>query len=1856
MDYLNTLLSQNQAQSVEEAIPTLCNRLQHATHLADRRAAVLGLKSFSRQYRETVVEHGLRALLSELQRDHDQPVIAKGILETLLILFLRGSTEEDDLTRGWISQQSRLQNGRYPSPVLLKENNIALDQFSFWIADEVMQHDGLIGVLVEALAGGGDAEASASADNFHVRLYTLQLFESVVAARPARFKECLLHTPTSVSTLARLLEDTREPIRNEAILLLMAVCNTNYNIQKLVAFENAFDTLFSIIAEEGGVRGSVIVQDCLTLVTNLLQYNASNQKYFLETSQVPRLARLLAEPTELGDDPPIVWTRQRVQNVVIALEICRTFASDDNELVHQNQAKLGQAGILLTVLKLAFSPHTASDVRGVALLTAGDIIKGNPDWQLAFAQIDVPYLDPTMGGPEAPVAVPLAVLNWALLINTVHVFDLRVAAAYCLRCYLQHNHDAQREFLRDQIAAYRDPNYYGGEVSNIIATLVDYNADVRLNPYRAWFAAVVLSYVIADHAENRATLLQLTVGDASVGEEVMTSIQAIANVLLTMLDYADPRIAIGYLMVLTIWCLDDFDAVNGVLADASVVRSVLSFLSNNSTESSVLVHGMATIWLGVLYEFSSRSSPLARADLHSLLVKSLGRDNYSLKVKRFVESAEFKQFGELDAREKDDTGLPQVYFEATYVDLVKSNYPRIKRALFHDPLAEPQGKLSFEMYEELEQRFAAASKELAELQASASARQRELQDELETAEANRAKLEGLVDKTGAQLDDLRSQNSALTTQVEHKATELRQLQEAHQALERTCQKVQSELAKVGKQHAAADDQVKQLQDRLEKSESARTKAEEGINKMSRELFQLSKQKKEADQALKDLKSHHDKIESNRSKDHTALVQKLTGEIEQLRARLSEAAANLESQKGLLKESEEKRVDAEGNSEHLMDKLRSAATAHQTLSKANRQLEAEIAQLKSNAGSLEQQVSGLQAQGAQAGARVAELEKAVETVSAERHQARSELQQTQSSLEEAKQQRRELEDSVAQLQSELEGSRQALATLQKSHDDAVSGNKESVSELENALSTLRASHKQVSADEVKLKNDYHELLTKQQEVSKEKHALAALLEQAEHKRATTEEAGAQELTKAKEKYAKVLEDFAKVADEHTDLKEDHASLKGTLDDVTTRAATLAKTSEALECEKKELLKKHETLAEDQRRAAETLAKVEGAYKDLQGVHAKLESDQKKLMTEHADLTGKHAKLQETHTTLEGKVATLEALSAELKAKKAELESHKLEKSQLTSKIEKAQSELKESQEQSRLELEEYDKKNAALLERITTAEASMKTASEEHQAVEAKLSARVKELVKEADTKTKRHEAALFGLKQKHQKEATALKERIDGLTADISKLETKLTEKTEEVERERAMLNESSDSVTKEYSEKIKKLETDANDARRDYHAKLAALQRQKEELQEAHDKALEESRAALEEAATQRTSVKSELKELSSAKDDWASSKAKLEKKVIQAEADAANVKQKLASTASKLEVVGGQLATAQEASQDLESKLQRITSELDAARAVTAKEDAESTKLTGELAAREQSLKTLQSELAAKSKELAEIKETLEGEVKSCKTESAKLADTRSSLKTLQQEKASLTKEIAALKAQKEDTEKEAKQKIDTLTVELNAALEAKKKLEQHVKELSDASAKQATLISTLETELEGLKESKQGLIAEVARLRSDEERKTKELASSNSRVQSLEAELEQAPKAEDIAKMKARANEQSLRLEESQAKETKWSQTTQEHTAKVDDLKSQITSLSGQVGSLTESNNRLAAEKEHALSQIGKLEAKLSKTVMKSELDDLMLLMAEMEEKKSMYKEQLKSLGKEVSSDEDDEDDDDDDHEDE
>ena len=59
--------------------------------------------------------------------------------------------------------------------------------------------------------------------------------------------QAILAAPMGVVRLMDLIGDGREAIRNEALLLMVGLTRSSPDIQKIAAFEGAFDRLLAII-------------------------------------------------------------------------------------------------------------------------------------------------------------------------------------------------------------------------------------------------------------------------------------------------------------------------------------------------------------------------------------------------------------------------------------------------------------------------------------------------------------------------------------------------------------------------------------------------------------------------------------------------------------------------------------------------------------------------------------------------------------------------------------------------------------------------------------------------------------------------------------------------------------------------------------------------------------------------------------------------------------------------------------------------------------------------------------------------------------------------------------------------------------------------------------------------------------------------------------------------------------------------------------------------------------------------------------------------------------------------------------------------------------------------------------------------------------------------------------------------------------------------------------------------------------------------------------------------------------------------------------------------------------------------
>ena len=134
----------------------------------------------------------------------------------------------------------------------------------------------------------------------------------------------------------------------QGLLVLSQLSKSNTNIQKIIAFENAFERILDIIYEEGSSDGGasqfnncvtvaptlrefkmnvlvgvlgIVVEDCLLLLYKLLKNNTSNQNFFKEGSFIQRLTPFF----DLEPDQPqaleMGWSPQKLSNVNLMLQV-----------------------------------------------------------------------------------------------------------------------------------------------------------------------------------------------------------------------------------------------------------------------------------------------------------------------------------------------------------------------------------------------------------------------------------------------------------------------------------------------------------------------------------------------------------------------------------------------------------------------------------------------------------------------------------------------------------------------------------------------------------------------------------------------------------------------------------------------------------------------------------------------------------------------------------------------------------------------------------------------------------------------------------------------------------------------------------------------------------------------------------------------------------------------------------------------------------------------------------------------------------------------------------------------------------------------------------------------------------------------------------------------------------------------------------------------------------------------------------------------------------------------------------------------------------------------------------------------
>lgn len=519
--------------------------------------------------------------------------------------------------------------------------------------------------------------------DFHVRWPGVKLLTALLKNQGPQIQGIILVSPMGVSRLMDLLADSREVIRNDGLLLLQQLTKGNAAIQKIVAFENAFERLLDIITEEGSSDGGIVVEDCLLLLLNLLKNNSSNQNFFKEGSYIQRMKPWF----EVGDDNS-GWSAQKVTNLHLMLQLVRVMVSPVNSpgATASCQKSMFQCGLLQQLCTILMATGVPADILTETINTVSEVIRGSQVNQDYFASVNAP------SNPPRPAIVVLLMS----MVNERQPFVLRCAVLYCFQCFLYKNQKGQGEIVATLLPSTIDANSISA--GQLLCGGL-FSADSLSN----WCAAVALAHALQDNLTQKEQLLRVQLA-TSLGKPPVSLLQQCTNILS---QGSKVQTRVGLLMLLCTWISNCPIAVTHFLHNQENVPFLTAQISENLGEDERLVQGLCALLLGICIYYNDNSlENYTKEKLKQLIEKRIGKEN-------FVEKLCFITKHELYSRaaQKPQPVFPspeQMLFDHEFTKLVKELEGVITKAVHkssEEEKKEEEVKKTLEQHDNIVTRY-----------------------------------------------------------------------------------------------------------------------------------------------------------------------------------------------------------------------------------------------------------------------------------------------------------------------------------------------------------------------------------------------------------------------------------------------------------------------------------------------------------------------------------------------------------------------------------------------------------------------------------------------------------------------------------------------------------------------------------------------------------------------------------------------------------------------------------------------------------------------------------------------------------------------------------------------------------------------------------------------------------------------------------------------------------------------------------------------------------------------------------------------------------------------------------------------
>ncbi|XP_007438222.1 general vesicular transport factor p115 isoform X1 [Python bivittatus] len=869
-----------------ETIQKLCDRVASSTLLDDRRDAVRALKSLSKKYRLEVGIQAMSHLIHVLQTDRSDSEIIGYALDTLYNIMSNDLEEEEqDDSEEENSQKQTEDFGSQFTEIFIKQHeNVTL----------------LLTYLEEF--------------DFHVRWPGVKLLTVLLKQQGPQVQQIILVSPMGVSRLMDLLADSREVIRNDGVLLLQQLTKSNAAIQKIVAFENAFERLLDIITDEGNSDGGIVVEDCLLLLQNLLKNNNSNQNFFKEGSYIQRMKPWF----EVGDDNA-GWSAQKVTNLHLMLQLVRVLVSPTNPpgATSSCQKTMFHCGLLQQLCTILMATGVPADILTETINTVSEVIRGSQINQDYFASVNAP------SNPPRPAIVVLLMS----MVNERQPFVLRCAVLYCFQCFLYKNQKGQGEIVSTLLPSTIDATGNSVSAGQLLCGGL-FSTDSLSN----WCAAVALAHALQENATLKEQLLRVQLA-TSIGNPPVSLLQQCTNIL-SQGDKIDRRgskvqTRVGLLMLLCTWLSNCPIAVTHFLHNPANIPFLTGQIAENLGEEEQLVQGLCALLLGISIYYNDNSlENYKKEKLKQLIEKRIGKENFIEKL-GFISKHEF--YSRAAQKPQPSFSSPDhMMFDHEFTKLVKELEGVITKAVYK---SSEEDKKEEEVKKTLEQH-----------------------DNIVTHYKNVIRVQDQeLEELKKQIETLKVQNEQLQTTVTQQVSQIQQHKDQYNLL-----KIQ--LGKDNQQHNSHSDMAQMNGVQSEEI----SKLHEEIEEWKHKLELLQEQLREKDSLIETLKlsttmeGTTEQSSQISTSSGAQLNSELCKEIENLRAQIQSQCSDIiklqsEKQELLQKMSLTSAPASEDNNTVMVAKTADLEGRLSAILQENKELKNEIATLSEEKTSFKQQL-------------------------------------------------------------------------------------------------------------------------------------------------------------------------------------------------------------------------------------------------------------------------------------------------------------------------------------------------------------------------------------------------------------------------------------------------------------------------------------------------------------------------------------------------------------------------------------------------------------------------------------------------------------------------------------------------------------------------------------------------------------------------------------------------------------------------------------------------------------------------------------------------------------------------------------